>query len=99
MGELISSLFSSFGSYIAGAVAIVIGLFLAWSGGKSKGTTETQAKADVKAANIETQQAQHITEKTQETIRVVKDVEQDNQSISDSAARQRMRTSKYHSDD
>ncbi|MGY6030673.1 hypothetical protein [Phytobacter sp. AG2a] len=95
MGELIGS----FGSYIAGAVAIVIGLFLAWSGGKSKGTTETQAKADVKAANIETQQAQQITQKTQETIRVVKDVEQDNQSLSDSAARERMRSSKYHSAD
>lgn len=99
MTELIASLFSSFGSYIAGAVAIVIGLFLAWSGGKSKGTTETQAKAEVKAANIETQQAQQITQKTQETIRVVKDVEQDNQSLSDSAARERMRTSRYHSDD
>lgn len=99
MGELISSLFSSFGSYIAGAVAIVIGLFLAWSGGKSKGTTETQAKADVKAASIETQHAQQITQKTQETIRVVKDVEQTNQSLSDYASRKRMRTSRYHSDD
>lgn len=99
MTDLIASLFSSFGSYIAGAVAIVIGLFLAWSGGKSKGTTETQAKADVAAAKVETQQAQQITEKTQETIRVVKDVEQDNQSLSDSAARERMRTSRYHSDD
>jgi hypothetical protein len=94
-----TEIISSFGGYIAGAGAIIVAILAAWFGGKSKGTAETQAKADVKAANIETQQAQQITEKTQETIRVVKDVDQDNQSLSDDAARQRMRSSKYHSDD
>ncbi|MEH3454080.1 hypothetical protein [Phytobacter diazotrophicus] len=94
-----TEIISSFGGYIAGAGAIIIAILAAWFGGKSKGTIETQAKSDVKAANIETQQAQQLTEKTQETIRVVKDVDQDNQSLSDDAARQRMRTSKYHSDD
>lgn len=95
MGEIISQ----FGGYLAAFVAIIGAVVAAWLGGKSKGTTETQAKADVKAANIETQQAQQITQKTQETIRVVKDVEQDNQSLSDDASRQRMRASKYHSAD
>lgn len=94
-----TEIISSFGGYIAGTGAIIVAILAAWFGGKSKGTTETQAKADVKAANIETQQAQQITEKTQETIRVVKDVDQNNQSLSDDAARQRMRTSRYHSDD
>lgn len=82
-----------------GLLAIVVAVFSAWFGGKSKGTTETQAKADVKEARQEIQQAQNITEKQAETIKAVKNVEQDNQSISDDAARDRMRQSKYHSAD
>lgn len=85
--------------WIGGALAIVIAILAAWFGGKSKGTTETQAKADVKEAKAETQQAQVITEKQSETIKVVNNVEQTNQSLSDDAARDRMRQSKYHSAD
>lgn len=85
--------------WIGGALALVIAILAAWFGGKSKGATETQAKADVKEAKDETKQAQVITEKQSETIKVVKNVEQTNQSLSDDAARDRMRQSKYHSAD
>lgn len=85
--------------WLAGALAIVVAVIAAWHGGKSKGTTETQAKADVKEANAETQQAQAIAEKQSETIKAVKNVEQTNQSLSDDATRDRMRQSKYHSAD
>lgn len=85
--------------WLAGVLAIVVAVIATWFGGKSKGTTETQAKADVKEAKAETQQAQAITEKQSETIKVVKNVEQTNQSLSDDAARDRMRQSKYHSAD
>lgn len=85
--------------WIVGLVGIVVVVFAAWSSGKSKGTTETQAKADVKEANVETRQAQAVTEKQDETIKVVKSVEQANQSMSDNAARDSMRQSKYHSKD
>lgn len=92
-----SQLLAVGGEWIAGLLGIVFVVFAAWFGGKSKGTTETQAKADVKEANAETQQAQAVTEKQAETIKVVKSVEQANQSMSDSAARDSMRGSKYHS--
>ena len=90
---------ASFGSYIAGALAIIIGLLIAWLGGKSKGTTETKAKADVKEAKTEAAQAQAATDKQVETTKAVKDVAQANQSLSDDASRERMRGSKYHSAD
>lgn len=85
--------------WVVGFLGIMAVVFAAWSSGKSKGTTETQAKADVKEANAETQQAQAVTEKQAETIKVVKSVEQANQSMSDNAARDSMRGSKYHSQD
>lgn len=94
-----TSLFAMGWEWAAGLVGIVFVVFAAWFGGKSKGTTETQAKADVKEANAETQQAQAVTEKQSETIKVVKRVEQTNQSMSDSAARDSMRGSKYHAKD
>lgn len=94
-----SSLFAIGWEYIIGAIGIAVAIFMSWSAGKSKGTTETQAKADVKEANAENHAAQAITEKQQETIRAVKDVEQNNQSLSDNAARDSMRKSKYHSED
>lgn len=84
--------------YLAAAGAFIVALVFAWLSGKSKGSTEAKAKADVEKAEESTQQAQAITEKQSETIRVVKGVEQANQSLSDSAARDRMRQSKYHSD-
>ncbi|EMC7876551.1 hypothetical protein VLI38_002186 [Enterobacter roggenkampii] len=94
-----SSILSVGWEWAGGLLAIVVAVFAAWFGGKSKGTTETQAKADVKEARQETQQAQNITDKQAETIKAVKNVEQDNQSLSDDAARDRMRQSKYHSAD
>lgn len=94
-----SSILSVGWEWIGGLLAIVVAVFAAWFGGKSKGTTEAQAKADVKEARQETQQAQNITDKQAETIKAVKNVEQDNQSLSDDAARDRMRQSKYHSAD
>ncbi|ABP59710.1 hypothetical protein [Enterobacter sp. 638] len=94
-----SQLLAVGGEWIAGLLGIVVLVFAAWFGGKSKGTTETQAKADVKEANAETQQSQAVTEKQTETIKVVKSVEQANQSMSDNAARDSMRGSKYHAKD
>lgn len=94
-----SSILSVGWEWMGGLLAIVLAVFAAWFGGKSKGTTETQAKADVEEARQETQQAQNITDKQAETIKAVKNVEQDNQSLSDGAARDRMRQSKYHSAD
>ncbi|MFH7825558.1 hypothetical protein [Kluyvera chengduensis] len=60
--------------YIFGAIGIVATLFLTWQSGKSKGQTETQAKADVKEAKAA--QAQAAVDKQVETTKAVKDVAQ-----------------------
>ena len=85
--------------YFAGLFGIVAAILLAWLSGKSKGSTEEKAKADVSKANDAAEQARSITEHQEQTIKVVKNAEQTNQSLSDDASRDRMRKSKYHTDD
>ncbi|HHT0548922.1 TPA: hypothetical protein ACTW9E_001502 [Klebsiella michiganensis] len=85
--------------YIAGFIGIVAAILLAWLSGKSKGATEEKAKADVSKANDAAEQAKAVTEHQEKTIKVVKNAEQTNQSLSDYASRDRMRKSKYHTDD
>lgn len=85
--------------HIAGFIGIVVAILLAWLSGKSKGSTEEKAKADVSRANDDAEQAKSITEHQEQTIRIVKNAEQTNQSLSDYASRDRMRKSKYHTDD
>lgn len=94
----ILSLFSGGWSWIAGIAAVVAALVASYFGGKKIGNVQTQAKADVKAAQKEVQQAEQVADKQAEITQVVKNVQQDNNSVSDDAARERMRTSKYHSD-
>ncbi|MFS4675070.1 hypothetical protein ACLUY2_02765 [Klebsiella pneumoniae] len=85
--------------YLAGLIGIVVAVLLAWLSGKCKGSTEEKAKADVSKANDAAEQARSITEHQEQTIKVVKNAEQTNQSLSDDASRDRMRKSKYHTDD
>lgn len=84
---------------ILAGLAVIAALVSAYFGGKKIGTTETQAKADVTAAQKETQQAQKQVEHQTEIIRVAKDVEQSNSNLTDDAARQRMRESTHYSKD
>lgn len=94
-----SSLMAVGWEYILGAIGIIGAIALTWFTAKSKGQTEAKAEADVNSANAEKEAAQNITTKQEVTIKAVKDVAQANQSLSDSSARERMRTSKYHTAD
>lgn len=85
--------------YIFGIFGIIVAVLAAWFSGKSKGTTEAKAKADVETANQTVKQSEAATDKQASIIKVAKDADQKNQSLSDDAARDRMRKSKYHSDD
>lgn len=80
---------------IGGVVAAVAAYFT----GRKIAATQTKAADDVAAAKEETHQAQDIVQQQKTTIQAVKNVEQANQSLSDDAARERMRQSKYHSAD
>ena len=94
-----TNLIASSWQYIFGIIGIIVAVLAAWFSGKSKGTTEAKAKADVENANQTVKQSQAATDKQASIIKVAKDADQTNQSLSDDAARDRMRRSKYHSDD
>lgn len=94
-----TNLIASGWQYIFGIVGIIVAVLAAWFSGKSKGTTEAKAKADVETANQTVKQSQAATDKQASIIKVAKDADQTNQSLSDDAARDRMRRSKYHTDD
>ncbi|MCM7455884.1 hypothetical protein ABQ297_22150 [Enterobacter hormaechei] len=94
-----TNLIASGWQYILGFIGIIVAVLAAWFSGKSKGTTEAKAKADVEAANQTVKQSQAASDKQASIIKVAKDADQTNQSLSDDAARDRMRRSKYHFDD
>lgn len=94
-----TNLIASGWQYIFGIVGSIVAVLAAWFTAKSKGTTEAKAKADVEAANQAVKHSQAATDKQASIIKVAKDADQTNQSLSDDAARDRMRKSKYHSDD
>lgn len=94
-----TNLIASGWQYIFGIAGIIVAVLAAWFSGKSKGTTEAKAKAEVESANQAVKQSQAATDKQATIIKVAKDADQTNQSLSDDAARDRMRKSKYHTDD
>ncbi|MCI2290996.1 hypothetical protein MOQ06_06285 [Enterobacter sp. I4] len=94
-----TNLIASGWQYIFGIAGIIVAVLAAWFSGKSKGTTEAKAKAEVESANQSVKQSQAATDKQATIIKVAKDADQTNQSLSDDAARDRMRKSKYHTDD
>lgn len=98
MTELLS-LFAGAKSFLLVTVGGIFAVVIAYFSGRKIGSVQTKAADDVTAAKEETEKAQDIVQQQKVTIQAVKDVEQNNQSLSDSAARERMRTSKYNSAD
>ncbi|WP_338561866.1 hypothetical protein [Erwinia sp. E_sp_B04_7] len=95
MSEIMTLLTGAWG-HLAGGLAIVAALALSWFGGKKIGTTQTQAEADVKAAKVESAQVSAVAEKQKENTQAVKDVQQSNSALTDSAARDKLRQSQYN---
>lgn len=93
------ALFSGWWTEILAGLAVIAALVSAYFGGKKIGTTQTQAKADVDAAQKDQQQVQMQSARQTEIIKEVKDVQQSNNADSDSAARDRMRSGSYYSKD
>ena len=95
----IMSLLSGGWSWILGGLALIVGLAGSYFGGKKIGKTQEKARADVAAAQQQTRQAEAIAQKQAENIKVAKHVETSNATLSDAAARDKLRQSKYHLDD
>ncbi|GLR09475.1 hypothetical protein COO59_04635 [Mixta theicola] len=98
MSEIIS-LLSGGWSWVLGGLAIIIGFVGSYFGGKKIGKTQEKARADVAAAQLQTQQAEASTQKQADNIKVAKHVETSNVALSDAAARDKLRQSKYNLDD
>ncbi len=95
----ILSLFSGGWSWLAGIAAVVAALVASYFGGKKIGTTQTQAKADVKAAQVETEQVAAVAKQQSENTKKANNVKQTNAALSDSDQRLKLRNSRFNSDD
>ncbi|WP_312631588.1 hypothetical protein [Pantoea piersonii] len=95
----ILSLFSGWWNYILAGVAVLAAIAASYFGGKKIGATQTQAKADVQAAKVESQQVAAVAAKQKENTEAAKNVTQSNASLSDDAARSKLQSSKYNSAD
>lgn len=98
MTELLS-LFAGAKSFLLVTLGGIVAVVIAYFSGRKSGSVQTKAADDVTAAKEETQQAQQVVKTQAEISKVATDVKASNASVSDSAARDRMRNSKYNSDD
>ncbi len=98
MSEILSMLSGGW-SWVVGAGAVALILVGSWFTGKKVCSTQTQAKADVTAATKEEAQVQAVAETQAKNIEVAKNVQQENASLTDAATRDKLRKSKYNSDD
>lgn len=92
----ITALLSGWWAEILAGLVVVAAMVSAYFGGKKIGTTETQAKADVTAAKVESAQVSAVAEKQKENTQAVKDVTQSNSALSDDASRDKLRASSYN---
>lgn len=92
----ITALLSGWWTEILAGLAVLAALVSAYFGGRKIGTTETQAKADVTAAKVESAQVSAVAEKQKENTQAVKDVQQSNSALTDSAARDKLSKSRYN---
>jgi len=97
--SFITELLSGGWHWLAAFVAVVVAIAASYFGGKKVGITQTQAKADVQAAKVESQQVAAVAAKQKENTETAKNVTQSNASLSDDAARSKLQSSKYNSAD
>lgn len=95
----VMSLLSGGWSWVLGGLAVIVGLAGSYFGGKKIGKTQEKARGEVAAAQLQTQQAEAIAKKQADNIKVAKHVETSNATLSDAAARDKLRRSKYNVDD
>jgi len=95
----ILTLLASFKTVLIGGAAVIAALVATWFGSKKVATVKTQAKADVQTAQEEVKESQAVTQTQAATIKVAKNADSSNASLSDSAARSKLQGSKYNTTD
>lgn len=93
---MIATFVAQFWNYILAGLALIAAGIAAYMGGKKVGTVQTQAKADVAAAEKDKSQVEAVAKKQSENVEIAKNVQSDNSSISDDAARSKLQQSKYN---
>lgn len=95
----ISGFLSGWWSEILTGLGVVIALAASYIGGKKIGTVQTQAKADVEAAQVKSEQVAAVAKQQAENTEKANSVKQTNAALTDDAARNKLRTSRFNSDD
>lgn len=93
---MIATFVAQFWNYILAGLALIAAGIAAYMGGKKVGAVQTQAKADVAAAEKDKGQVEAVAKKQSENVEIAKNVQSDNSSISDDAARSKLQQSKYN---
>lgn len=93
------SLIANWWTEILAGLAIIAAFVSAYFGGKKIGSTQTQAKADVAAAKVESKQVANVAKQQSENTEKANEVRQSNAALSDGAQRDKLRQSQFNSDD
>ncbi|MGG6193041.1 hypothetical protein ACQV2B_02940 [Pantoea allii] len=93
---MIASFIAEFWNYILAGLAVIAAGITAYMGGKKVGTVQTQAKADVAAAEKDKSQVEAVAKKQSDNVEIAKNVQSDNSSLSDDDARSKLQRSRYN---
>lgn len=93
------SLIANWWTEILAGLAIIAAFVSAYFGGKKIGSTQTQAKADVAAAQVESKQVADVAKQQSENTEKANEVRQSNAALTDDAQRSKLRNSQFNSDD
>lgn len=85
--------------WLAALAAVIAALVASYLGGKKIGAVQTQAKADVKAAQVESNQVAAVAKQQSQNVEKANSVKQNNAALSDGDARDKLRRSTFNSDD
>lgn len=92
-------LFAGGWNYVFAFLALIAAGIAAYWGGKSKGKSEEMAKADVEAAKVESQQVSDVAKVQAINTEKANSVKENNASLSDDAARDKLRQSPFNTGD
>lgn len=95
----ILSLLSGGWKWLAAVGGIAAAIAASYFGGKKVGNVQTQAKADVKAAEVQSEQVATVAKQQADNTVKANEIKQSNASLSDAAARDKLRKSQFNSDD
>lgn len=93
------SLITNWWTEILAGLAIIAAFISAYFDGKKVGSVQTQAKADVAAAQVESKQVADVAKQQSDNAEKANEIRQSNAALTDVAQRDKLRRSPFNSDD